>query len=261
MVSIYILLENNKPVYIGKTNEPARRLKEHRVNFSKDVTLEVIDEVTDYEWIFWEKWWINVFDCWGIPVFNKNKGGGGPNSQTESAKKLIGGKQKGVKKPTVSDKLKGQKITWDLGTSTAVLQFDKQGNFIAEYKSMGDAYSKTGIPTSSICQVCKGDRRSAHGYIWLYKEQWDGNPPTLRQHKSKGREGVTKGKNWNRNNNPKRNDLYKPVLQFDKNNNLINQFSSITHAYKALNLKHAGISNCCRGIQKTAYGFIWKYKE
>ena len=89
MVSIYILLENNKPVYIGKTNEPTRRLKEHRVNFSKDVTLEVIDEVTDYEWIFWEKWWINVFDCWGIPISNKNKGGGGPSNQTESSKKLI----------------------------------------------------------------------------------------------------------------------------------------------------------------------------
>ena len=187
MISIYILLENEKPVYLGKTNEPIRRLREHRMNFSKDVVLEVIDEVEESEWIFWEQWWIELFNSWNITLLNRNKGGGGPNQQTESAKQLIGNKQKGIKKPTVSNKLKGQKIAWDLGTSTAVLQFDKQGNFIAEYKSMGEAYSKTGVPSSAICDVCKEKARSTHGYIWLYKDKWDGNPPILKQHKSKGK--------------------------------------------------------------------------
>ena len=134
---------------------------------------------------------IEIFSSWGIALLNRNRGGGGPNQQTESSKKLIGSKQKGVKKPTVSNKLKGQKITWDLGTSTAVLQFDKQGNFIAEYKSMGEAFNITGVPSSAICEVCKGNRRSAHGYIWLYKEKWDGNPPILKQHKSKGKPNRT----------------------------------------------------------------------
>jgi hypothetical protein len=187
MISIYILLENEIPVYLGKTNEPNRRLREHRMNFSKDVCLEVIDEVEENEWIFWEQWWIELFHNWGIKLSNGNKGGGGPEYQKESSKKLIGDKQRGIKKPTVSNKLKGQKITWDLGTSTAVLQFDKQGNFIAEYRSMGEASNITGTPSSAICEVCKGNRRSAHGYIWLYKEQWDNNPPLLKQHKSKGK--------------------------------------------------------------------------
>ncbi len=169
MISIYILLENEIPVYLGKTNKPNRRLKEHRVNFSKDVVLEVIDEVEENEWMFWEQWWIELFHNWGIKLLNGNKGGGGPEYQKESSKKLIGDKQRGIKKPTVSNKLKGQKITWDLGTSTAVLQFDKQGNFIAEYKSMGEAYSKTGVPSSAICEVCKGRRKSAHGFIWKYQ--------------------------------------------------------------------------------------------
>jgi predicted GIY-YIG superfamily endonuclease len=187
MVSIYILIENNIPVYLGKTNNSSRRLKEHRMNFSKDVSLEVIDEVEEKEWIFWEQWWIEMFNSWNIKLLNKNKGGGGPKYQTDLSKKLIGNKQKGIKKSTVSDKLKGQKITWDLGTSIVILQFDKSGNFIEEYKSMGEAYSKTGVPTSAICEVCKGNRRSAHGYIWLYKNKWDGNPPSLKQHKSKGK--------------------------------------------------------------------------
>jgi hypothetical protein len=187
MISIYILLENKIPVYLGKTNEPIRRLREHRVNFSKDVVLEVIDEVEENDWIFWEQWWIELFNSWNIILLNKNRGGGGPNQQTELAKNLIGNKQKGIKKPTVSSKLKGQKITWDLGTSTAVLQFDKQGNFIEEYKSMGEAYFKTGVPTSAICEVCKEKRRSAHGYIWIYKEKWNGISPILKQHQSKGK--------------------------------------------------------------------------
>jgi hypothetical protein len=196
MISIYILLENKIPVYLGKTNEPNRRLREHRVNFSKDVSLEVIDEVEENEWIFWEQWWIEMFNSWNIQLLNKNRGGGGPDYQTELSKKLIGNKQKGTKKPTVSNKLKGQKITWNLGTSTAILQFDKQGNFIAEYKSMGEAYIKTGTPSSAICEVCKGKRRSAKGFIWLYKDKWDYNPPILKQHKSKGKPSNTLGKTW-----------------------------------------------------------------
>jgi hypothetical protein len=261
MILIYILVENNIPIYLGKTNEPNRRLREHRVNFSKDVALEVIDKVEENEWVFWEQWWIELFNSWNITLLNKNKGGGGPNQQTKYSKTLIGNKQRGTKKPTVSSKLKGQKITWDLGTSTAVLQFDKQGNFISEYKSMGEAYSKTKISTGNICEVCKGNRHSAGGYIWLYRDKWDGNPPTLKQHRSKGREGVTKGKNWIRKTNSKRSDLIKPILQFDKNNISINEFSSIREAAKYLNVSEAAISHCCRNKQKTAFGYVWKYKE
>ena len=196
MTSIYILVENNTIIYLGKTNKPFRRLREHKTTFSKDVILEVIDEVDEIDWIFWERWWIEVFNSWGVVLLNKNRGGGGPNQQTEHSKKLIGDKQKGIKKPTISNKLKGQKITWDLGTNTPVLQFDKLGNFISEYKSMGEAYSKTNTPNSAICEVCKGSRRSAHGYIWLYKDKWDGLPPTLKQHKSKGQPSKTLGKTW-----------------------------------------------------------------
>jgi hypothetical protein len=166
------------------------------MNFSKDVSLEIIDEVEEKDWIFWEQWWIELFNSWSVPLLNKNKGGGGPSFQTNLAKKSIGDKQKGIKKPTVSNKLKGQKLTWDLSTSTSVLQFDKQGKYITEYKSMGEASLKTGIPTSAICNVCKGKSRTAHGYIFVYKTKWDGNPPLLKQHKSKDKPSNVLGKTW-----------------------------------------------------------------
>ena len=40
---------------------------------------------------------------------------------------------------------------------------------IAEFSSAIQAEHLTGIVRSSICQVCKGDRRSAGGYRWRYK--------------------------------------------------------------------------------------------
>jgi hypothetical protein len=52
----------------------------------------------------------------------------------------------------------------------------------------------------------------------------------------------------------------KTILQYDSNNNLINQYNSATEAGKALNKNGNSIADCASGRQKTAYGFIWKYK-
>lgn len=56
----------------------------------------------------------------------------------------------------------------------SVLQFDLNGNFIAEYPSYREAQRQTGI--NSIDVVCRGERqkgrkqKTAGGYIWKYKE-------------------------------------------------------------------------------------------
>lgn len=50
-----------------------------------------------------------------------------------------------------------------------VLQFSKNGEFIAEYPSAHEAERQTGCYNGSICQCCKGKRKSCGGYIWKYK--------------------------------------------------------------------------------------------
>ena len=56
--------------------------------------------------------------------------------------------------------------------------------------------------------------------------------------------------------------LSKPVFQIDKNtNNIIAEFSSLSEIERQLGLSFKNISCCCRGITKSAYGYIWKYKE
>lgn len=53
----------------------------------------------------------------------------------------------------------------------------------------------------------------------------------------------------------------KPIYQIDKKTKeIIREWDSAAKASATLNVKHCGISNCCRGLQKTAHGYIWKFK-
>lgn len=51
-----------------------------------------------------------------------------------------------------------------------VVQYDLNGNFIAEYNSHREASEKTGVCRSSITRCCTGNRKTAGGYKWNYLE-------------------------------------------------------------------------------------------
>ena len=50
-----------------------------------------------------------------------------------------------------------------------ILQFSKNGELIAEYYSLTEASRQTGCSAPHICSCCKGNRKSAGGFIWKYK--------------------------------------------------------------------------------------------
>ena len=52
--------------------------------------------------------------------------------------------------------------------SKKVFQYDKSGVFIKEYSSIIEAERETGISNGCICEVAKGKRKTAGGYIWQY---------------------------------------------------------------------------------------------
>ena len=59
-----------------------------------------------------------------------------------------------------------------------------------------------------------------------------------------------------------RKALSKKVLMIDKiTGDIIREFSSTIEAEQYLGVKGHHISCCCNGKRKTAYGYIWKYKE
>ena len=49
-----------------------------------------------------------------------------------------------------------------------ILQFSKDGEFIAEYSSIMEAERQTGCNKGHICSCCKGKRKTCGGYIWRY---------------------------------------------------------------------------------------------
>lgn len=57
-----------------------------------------------------------------------------------------------------------------------IIQYDKQGNFIREWKSATDACIELKICKSSIYGVCAGRKKSAGGYKWQFKT--DGSQQT-----------------------------------------------------------------------------------
>ena len=144
-----------------------------------------------------------------------------------------------------------------------VLQFNLNGELIKEYPSMSEAVR---ILNFKIHEVLRGTAKTTHGYIFKYKDEWDGNLPTIKPHGTlgkqqpfKGRISPTKGKSINK--NPKteefKNILSKPVLQLDLEGNIINEFKSQTEVKQLLNIDP---QNVLRGKTKTAGGYKWKYK-
>lgn len=55
------------------------------------------------------------------------------------------------------------------GGKKAIIQYDKQMNFIRDWNSALDASSSLNIDHSCIIKVCKGKRINAGGFKWKYK--------------------------------------------------------------------------------------------
>ena len=53
----------------------------------------------------------------------------------------------------------------------------------------------------------------------------------------------------------------KAVIQTSKDGTFIQEYKCTREAERATNIDHRSINKCCKGIYKTAGGYIWKYKE
>ena len=55
--------------------------------------------------------------------------------------------------------------------------------------------------------------------------------------------------------------LSKPVLQYTLEGIFIKEWKSTMDVQRNLGFYQSSISECCRNIRKTAYGYLWKYKK
>lgn len=155
----------NDNIYIGSAVHFNKRIYQHKFDFKNNIhhsiylqraynkygkdnfIFEIIEYVDDTSnLIKREQLWINFFK----PVYNMAK---------------IAGSRKGIKQNMsveAINKMIENKII-------SVNQYDINNNFIANYKSMAEATRITGV--SNIERVCKGQRKTAGGYIWKYKNK------------------------------------------------------------------------------------------
>ena len=121
--------------------------------------------------------------------YNTSTYGGTSYKRTDETKKKISEALSGITfseehKKKISEALSGEKAYWygkhhseeskkkiseSMGVN-GILQFSKNGEFIAEYPSIMEASRQTGCNKGHICSCCKGERKSAGGFIWRYKE-------------------------------------------------------------------------------------------
>lgn len=150
-------------------------------------------------------------------------------------------KSETMKKAYASQEVRDKVTGSNNGASRKVSQYDKNNNLIAVYDTLMDAERQTGLSVKNISKALRGHHKTAYGFIWkhadskkiIYKERKPYDNPTR---------------------------IKKAVLQYDLSNNFIKEYESVASAaYEFPN--HTNIISNLKGKTKSAYGFIWKYKE
>jgi hypothetical protein len=120
-----------------------------------------------------------------------------------------------------------------------IKQYDLEGNFVKEFKSIINAAKANNISKGTIQCVLSNKGKTAAGFIWKYSE--DKTPIS---------ETITINKNRGRN-----------VGQYDLDMNLLNVYESIANAGRKVNIHKNNIWGVIANFRETAGGFIWKYLD
>ena len=125
-------------------------------------------------------------------------------------------------------------------TKKSIFCYDLFGNFIQMFPSLSEAERITGINNSNISRAAKTKGRTKN-FQWRY-QYYDSIPPYKRRIGNIGKRVCGR-----------------PVIQYDKNYNFIQQFDTIREAERSTGIHGGSISEACSNKRKTAGGFIWKY--
>ena len=224
---IYCLIDprDNQIRYIGKSNNPKQRLKNHcnparyrpthKFNWIRKLRqlelkpiLKILEEVDIEIWKQKEKYWIDFYKSEGCNIVNYTDGGDGLSFGNQTSFK------KG-RKPWNKDIIKHRNCEF---------------------------CGKNFKPRCSKCKqkycskICSGKSSKSSTKFKTNCEPWNKNKKGYKTTKRR------------------------PVLQFSLNNVFIQEFSSCKEAAEKFNCGTENIRNAAVGRSKTAKGFIWKYK-
>jgi hypothetical protein len=116
-----------------------------------------------------------------------------------------------------------------------VYQYDLNGNFIKEYKSVRTAAAKLNLSHSNISRSCNGISKHSGGFTFRYEK--DDNIIEIT--------------------NP--NSIRKLVIEVDSDNIEINRWNSVMDCARETGIDNSNISRVCNGIHKNTRGRYFKF--
>lgn len=140
-----------------------------------------------------------------------------------------------------TDKAKAN-ITLNHRNKKITLQYDLQGNFIKEWDFVVHASVALNLCKMAISVCCKGKIKTSGGFRWAYAP-YRGFRHSVEEMKLNGR------------------TFKKEVLQYDLDDSFIREWPVMQDAALELKIAQSTISMCCHGKNKSAGGFIWKFKN
>ena len=194
---------------------------------------EILKECDDKELDFWEKYYIKELNTKVPYGYNLTEGGDGCKGyhHTEEAKEKNRQTHLGKKMPPFTEEHKRKLKESAKGRKPSELCRIRQIEAVKGKKRSPEAI-----------------RKSAEGHIG-HKHRKDSIKRMSEAAKGKYK-GIYNTK------------ISKPVFQINKNTNqIIREFPSLSQITRDLGYSIGNISQCCNGERKSAYGYIWRYKE
>lgn len=126
-----------------------------------------------------------------------------------------------------------------------VFQYDTDGTYLGEYESMADAERANNIYSGKVRESVKGRQLTVGGFFWS-------------DHQLTTEEIAQKVSRIKNSRYSKLKNKGLKLNQYSLEGEFVKSWNTMTEAARELNISVSGISLCCSGRYKQAYGYIWK---
>ena len=239
--------------YVGKTTNFKKRLYQHTnkkvqeysrkrhlsnwllklIKNNKKPIMTIIDE-TENDWRNLEIYWISQFKSWGFNLVNLTIGGDGTEGYNHT-------------KETIAK------------LSEMITCISPDGiHYSGNCKEIANII---GVTSSAIYNVLyksiTGKVKGYHSFKMLTpNDKYLANLEIIKQNKPKISDLCKQVSSANC-----KRLFSKPIIQYDKLMNIISEYESLSEAARQTKINAQNISSVCLGKNKSAGGYIWKYKQ
>lgn len=205
-------------------HEEKRGLPVHKWMYSKykdggNITVKEIDSCLEEEWEDRERYWIKYYKSLGCNLMNLDEGGKGVITKEKRSKSSI---QRSIE-----------------GHEVPIVALHLDGSFYKEFPSSAKATVELGFKSkSSINNVLRGRSKTAGGYMWLYKKDYDPNG-TYSYKKTK---------------------LGKSIFEFDIDGKLVKEWKNSKELDNIVGYSYNGVTFAIKN-KKIYHDHYWSYSD